>query len=113
MGYGSAGEGERVHVHVAPSPFVTSLGRSARRGGDNGHCRAPRVGVAATRRRWAITLFIKGWRKENKVMGRLLIQFVEFEQIFLILLPRGLERSGNGQNVHFQVLKLNLLRNPY
>lgn len=69
--------------------------------------------LAAARRPWAIILFIKVWWKENKVMGHLLIQFVEFEQIFLILLPWGLERSGNGQNVHFQVLKLNLLRNPY
>lgn len=46
-------------------------------------------------------------------MGQLLIQFLEFEQIFLIFLPKGLERSGNRQNVHFQVSKLNLLRNPY
>lgn len=51
--------------------------------------------------------------RKNKVMGHLLIQFVEFEQIFLIFLPKGLERSGNRQNVHFQVLKLNWLRNSY
>lgn len=104
---------------MTPGSFVTTLGCSAHEG-DYRHCHARRVGMAgvetalaATRRQWAIVLFIKVWRKENKVMGHLLIQIVEFEQIFLILLTWGLERSGNRQNVHFQVLKLNLLRNPY
>jgi len=129
-------ERDRVHLHVTPGLFITTLGCPARGGGGCGHRRrdpcpglpslAARHGMArpvlgtalgkvpwAPRCRWAIPLFIKVWRKENKVMGHLLIQFVEFEQIFLIFLPERLERSGNRQNVHFQVLKLNLLRNPY